>query len=87
MTSYDGDEWTVAITSCPECCRIHQVQGFTVVVDETQPLCDPCSERKRIVEFEASSVFQAWLASRPATFANEQEYTVWLLANPRPCQS
>lgn len=86
MTSYDGDTWNVPATSCPECSRVQQSQGFEVVVDETQPLCSTCSDQKRLRDFHASEVFQAWLRSLPAILTNE-EYTAWVLAHPPPSQT
>lgn len=83
MTSYNGTEWTVLHTTCPDCSQIQRTQGFEVVVDETQSRCAECAEQKRVREFHASDVYQAWLASRPAIMTNE-EYAVWVAEHPAP---
>jgi len=70
-------------TTCPHCLTVRRSQGFHVVVDENQPLCDPCAawEKNRI--YLTSEAYQTWLASMPRGLTI-QEANEWIKTNPPP---
>jgi hypothetical protein len=79
MAVYENGQWTFAHPNCPLCNIIRRNQGFSVVIDETQPICPPCSEVKAYEAYVASAPYQAWLLTTPKEFNIE-----WYLANPPP---
>lgn len=71
--------------SCPECCRVKKSQGYSIVIDESKPLCYSCHQDKKGRDYYESIEFQDWFASYPS-FTTLEAHTEWIKANPPPPQ-
>lgn len=70
-------------TTCPRCLTVYRSQGFHVVVDEIQPLCDSCAKWEEDNQYLKSEAYQTWLASIPLGLSI-QEVDEWMKTNPPP---
>lgn len=70
-------------TSCPKCLTVRQSQGFDVIVNDSDPLCESCANWEANKRYLASEVYQTWLASIPQGLRVE-EMIEWMKSTPPP---
>jgi uncharacterized protein YmfQ (DUF2313 family) len=70
-------------TSCPYCLTVHRSQGFSVTIDESQPLCTSCAEWKALNDYVASENYQAWLTTVPEGMTMKEQIE-WVKEHPPP---
>lgn len=70
-------------TSCPNCITVRKSQGFSVIIDDTQPLCDSCAKWKADDDYFKSEAYVTWMASMPQGLTLE-EMTEWVKSHPPP---
>lgn len=83
MTSFTNGLWVFENPECPACNTLRLAQGFTVTVDENNPLCSSHAAAKQTLDYIQSVAYQAWLASIPEGLSISEQ-GAWITANPPP---